>query len=135
MSLLSCGKDRLPIAVIGGGATGSVTGLMLAALGFKALATTSAGFAWSQGVQDSNVTREQLMGHCRELSAASDLPPPIADGHTGARGAQRLWTHTGMPAITVPVTRAGALPVGVQLIGRRGADALVFAAARRLERG
>lgn len=68
-------------------------------------------------------------------AAATDLPPLMSEGHTGSRLAQRLWTHTGMPAITVPVTRAGTLPVGVQIIGRRGADAQVFAVARMLAPG
>lgn len=47
---------------------------ILAGLGFAALTTTSAGFARSAGVPDYNVTRDQVMAHVRELSAATDLP-------------------------------------------------------------
>lgn len=47
---------------------------MLANLGYKALATTSAGMAWSMGLNDGEVSREQLMAHCQALAAASDLP-------------------------------------------------------------
>ncbi|MGZ3297542.1 MAG: isocitrate lyase/PEP mutase family protein [Asticcacaulis sp.] len=47
---------------------------ILAALGFKALTTTSAGFARSTGVADYGVTREQVLSHCREMVAATDLP-------------------------------------------------------------
>ncbi|MCG8559773.1 MAG: amidase, partial [Hyphomicrobiales bacterium] len=60
-------------------------------------------------------------------------PPRLGEGHTGSRLAQRLWTHTGMPAVTVPVTRAGPLPVGVQIVARRGTAADPISIARMLE--
>lgn len=47
---------------------------MLAHAGFEALATTSAGFAWSQGVDDGDVTFEQLLDHVRAIAAAVDVP-------------------------------------------------------------
>jgi 2-methylisocitrate lyase-like PEP mutase family enzyme len=47
---------------------------ILAAAGFEALATTSAGFAWSLGKLDQQVTREELVTHVADLSAATDLP-------------------------------------------------------------
>jgi 2-methylisocitrate lyase-like PEP mutase family enzyme len=47
---------------------------LLAMLGFEALATTSAGFAFTLGRKDGAVTREDAMAHCRLLVAASDLP-------------------------------------------------------------
>ncbi len=47
---------------------------MLAGMGYEALATTSAGFANAVGRADGGVTREQVIQHCRELSAATDLP-------------------------------------------------------------
>ena len=47
---------------------------LLAGLGFDALATTSAGFAWSQGRDDYGVTRDELVAHTRSLANASDLP-------------------------------------------------------------
>ena len=46
----------------------------LQSLGFKALATTSSGFAWSQGRRDGSVTREQALSHLREIVAATDVP-------------------------------------------------------------
>src|SRR5246127_4665663 len=46
----------------------------LQSLGFKALATTSSGFAWSQGRRDGGVTREQALSHLREIVAATDVP-------------------------------------------------------------
>src|SRR5436305_10955720 len=47
---------------------------LLAALGFEALATTSAGFANAMGRLDGQMTREEVIEHCRQLSAATDLP-------------------------------------------------------------
>ncbi|MFN7887510.1 MAG: isocitrate lyase/phosphoenolpyruvate mutase family protein, partial [Betaproteobacteria bacterium] len=43
-------------------------------IGFKALATTSSGFAWSQGRADGPVGLEPKLAHLRELAAATDLP-------------------------------------------------------------
>lgn len=47
---------------------------ILAALGFEALATTSAGFAFSMGRRDGHVTREEALEHCRVIVEASGLP-------------------------------------------------------------
>jgi len=46
----------------------------LQSLGFKALATTSAGFAWSSGRQDNNLPRDAILAHLREMVEATDLP-------------------------------------------------------------
>ena len=46
----------------------------LQALGFKALASTSAGFAWSLGKMDYQHTVEDVLGHLSSLCAATDLP-------------------------------------------------------------
>jgi 2-methylisocitrate lyase-like PEP mutase family enzyme len=48
--------------------------LYLQSLGFKALATTSAGYAWSQGHQDGGVTLEQVLSHFKALVEATDVP-------------------------------------------------------------
>ncbi len=46
----------------------------LQGLGFKALATTSAGLAWSLGVADTHVTRDQALEHFSLIAAAVDVP-------------------------------------------------------------
>jgi 2-methylisocitrate lyase-like PEP mutase family enzyme len=46
----------------------------LQALGFKAIATTSAGFAFSRGLADGAVGRDLMLAHIRELVEATDLP-------------------------------------------------------------
>lgn len=50
------------------------TARLLAALGFEALATTSAGYAFSVGQRDNTVGRERMMAHVREIVTATDLP-------------------------------------------------------------
>jgi 2-methylisocitrate lyase-like PEP mutase family enzyme len=50
------------------------TACYLQALGFPALATTSSGYAHSQGVSDGEITCEMALAHARELSAAADVP-------------------------------------------------------------
>ncbi len=47
---------------------------LLAAVGFKALATTSAGYAFSRGLPDNAVGRDQMMVHLAEMASATDLP-------------------------------------------------------------
>ena len=46
----------------------------LASLGFKALASTSSGFAWSQARADGAMPRDAVLAHLREIVAATDLP-------------------------------------------------------------
>jgi 2-methylisocitrate lyase-like PEP mutase family enzyme len=47
---------------------------LLESAGFEALATTSAGFAWSLGKLDQNVSRDELVAHVATLAAATGLP-------------------------------------------------------------
>jgi 2-methylisocitrate lyase-like PEP mutase family enzyme len=50
------------------------TARLLAHLGFEALATTSAGYAFSVGQRDNSVGRDPMMEHVRAIVAATDLP-------------------------------------------------------------
>lgn len=47
---------------------------LLASTGFEALATTSAGFAWSIGKHDQRVSRDELVAHVASLAKATPLP-------------------------------------------------------------
>lgn len=47
---------------------------MLQGLGFKALASTSSGHAWSLGWPDGAISRDMTLEHLRTLVAATDLP-------------------------------------------------------------
>lgn len=47
---------------------------LLAGLGFRALTTTSAGYARSLGVSDYQAGREHVLAHVRDLATATELP-------------------------------------------------------------
>ena len=47
---------------------------LLATLGFEALATTSAGYAFSVGQRDNTIGRERMMEHVAAIAAATELP-------------------------------------------------------------
>jgi 2-methylisocitrate lyase-like PEP mutase family enzyme len=47
---------------------------VLARLGFKALATTSSGFAWSVGKADHDVTIDEALAHFRSVAGSVDVP-------------------------------------------------------------
>ena len=50
------------------------TAHLLARLGFEALATTSAGYAFSVGQQDNTISRDETMAHAVDIVSATDLP-------------------------------------------------------------
>ncbi|HKQ79113.1 MAG TPA: isocitrate lyase/phosphoenolpyruvate mutase family protein [Blastocatellia bacterium] len=50
------------------------TARLLAYLGFEALATTSAGYAFSIGQRDNTIDRDKMMAHVAEIVSGSDLP-------------------------------------------------------------
>jgi len=50
------------------------TAIYLEHLGFKALATTSAGFAFSRGKPDGGVSLDEMLRHIGEIAAATALP-------------------------------------------------------------
>jgi 2-methylisocitrate lyase-like PEP mutase family enzyme len=53
------------------------TAKTLASLGYKALATTSGGMAFSLGKLDGDVTPEEVIEHTRVIAAATDLPVSV----------------------------------------------------------
>ena len=81
--------------------------LFLASLGFKALATTSSGFAWSKGKPDGGIALEMALTHLREIVAATELPvnADFQDGfgHDPRSVAEsvRLAVDTGVAGISI----------------------------------
>jgi Asp-tRNA(Asn)/Glu-tRNA(Gln) amidotransferase A subunit family amidase len=60
---------------------------------------------------------------------------PKGLGSTGDPAFCSVWTLLGMPAITLPLMQGeNGLPLGVQLVGRRGYDARLLRTARWLEK-
>ena len=79
----------------------------LQTLGFKALASTSSGFAWSQGRPDNGVSRDRVLEHLAALVEATDVPIN-ADFESGfARDAAgvaenvRLGASTGVAGLSI----------------------------------
>jgi 2-methylisocitrate lyase-like PEP mutase family enzyme len=79
----------------------------LQGLGFKALATTSSGFAWSQGRPDNGVSRDMALAHLRDIVAATDLPvnadfeSGFAVDATGVAESVRLAVGTGVAGLSI----------------------------------
>jgi len=76
-------------------------------LGFKALASTSAGAAWALGRDDGGLTRDQVLAHLSMLSAATDLPvnadfeAGFADEPEGVAESVRLAIGTGIAGLSI----------------------------------
>ena len=67
------------------------------------------------------------------LCPAAPGPAPEGLGSTGDAIFNGLWTLAGLPAVTLPVfTAENGLPMGIQLVGRRGDDARLLRTARWL---
>jgi 2-methylisocitrate lyase-like PEP mutase family enzyme len=69
------------------------TARLLAHLGFEALATTSAGYAFSLGKPDNTVDREQMMAHLSSIASATELPVS-ADLENGFGDAPEIVAET-----------------------------------------
>ena len=50
------------------------TARLLAGLGFEALATTSAGYAFSAGRRDNTIGRDEMLAHVAAIASATDRP-------------------------------------------------------------
>ncbi|WIG56302.1 MAG: putative carboxyvinyl-carboxyphosphonate phosphorylmutase [Rhodanobacteraceae bacterium] len=79
----------------------------LASLGFKALATTSSGFAWSRAHADNAMDVEAVLAHCREIVEATELPvnADFEDGHArdidGLKKNVRRCIETGVAGLSI----------------------------------
>ena len=86
------------------------TAIYLARLGFKALATTSAGFAFSRGKPDGGVPRDEMLAHIREIVAATALPvnadfmAGYADDPEEVAANARLCVATGAAGLSIEDT-------------------------------
>ena len=83
------------------------TAIYLEHLGFKALATTSAGFAFSRGLSDGKVPRDEMLRHIREVAAATPLPANadflngFADDPEAVAGNVKLCVATGAAGLSI----------------------------------
>jgi 2-methylisocitrate lyase-like PEP mutase family enzyme len=85
------------------------TARYLERLGFQALATTSAGFAFSRGLPDAAwvVTRDNMLGNISEIVSATDLPvnADFESGYAhepeGVAANVRLCVDTGVAGLSI----------------------------------
>jgi 2-methylisocitrate lyase-like PEP mutase family enzyme len=76
-------------------------------LGFKAIATTSAGFAFSRGLSDGAVTRDDMLAHIKELVDATDIPVNAdyengyADDPNDLAESVKLCVATGVAGLSI----------------------------------
>jgi len=79
----------------------------LQSLGFKALATTSSGFAWSKGRPDGGISRDMALAHLHEMVAATELPvnadfeSGFAVDAAGVAESVRLACATGVAGLSI----------------------------------
>jgi 2-methylisocitrate lyase-like PEP mutase family enzyme len=88
---------------------------LLEKIGFPALATTSAGFAWSLGKPDQQVTRDELVAHVAAVAAAVSVPLNVDSERLypgepgGVRETVRLLAEAGASGCSIedynPATR------------------------------
>lgn len=93
------------------------TAVYLNHLGFKALATTSAGFAFSKGLPDGalTVSRDLMLEHIREIAAATSLPVNAdflngyADEPEGVAESVALCIATGVAGLSIEDSTGNAV--------------------------
>ena len=73
---------------------------LLEQLGFRALATTSSGFAWSLARQDTHVPLDAVLAHLRAMSAAVDVPINADFEHGFAIAPEDVARNVGAAALT-----------------------------------
>ena len=79
----------------------------LETLGFKALASTSSGFAWTRAKRDGAVSRDVVLEHLREMVEATDIPvnadfeSGYASEPAGVAESVRLAVETGVAGLSI----------------------------------
>ena len=107
---------------------------LLAWCGFPALATTSAGFAWTLGRNDQTVTRDELVGHVARLAAATDLPLSVdsercfAADPAGVAETVRLLAGAGAAGCSIEDYDPAAERVAAAAAAAHEGDAMVLTA-------
>lgn len=84
-------------------------------LGFRALASTSAGYAWSLGVDDRELTLDQVLAHLSELCGATNLPVNADFEHGYAEAPEQVAANvrrasaTGLAGLSIEDMGAAGL--------------------------
>src|SRR5690348_12646570 len=81
--------------------------VVLEQMGFEALATTSAGFAWTVAQPDNGVRRDEMLEHLRQIAATVDVPVNAdfengyADDPNGVGVNVKLAAATGVAGLSI----------------------------------
>src|SRR5438046_8055269 len=92
------------------------TTIYLERLGFEALATTSAGFAFSRGKSDGAIPRDEMLAHIREIVKATALPvnadflAGYADEPNGVAANVQLCIDAGVAGLSIEDNAGRAEP-------------------------
>ncbi len=83
-------------------------------------------------IEATGVAFDEIFDRCDVImTAATAGPAPHGLESTGSPSFCTLWTFAGMPAVTLPLLRAeNGMPMGIQLVGRRGDDGRLLRTAR-----
>jgi 2-methylisocitrate lyase-like PEP mutase family enzyme len=122
--------------------------LFLQSLGFRALASTSSGFAWSRGRHDGGLSLAAVLAHLQELVAGTDIPvnADFESGYgadaAGVAQSVRLAIDTGVAGLSIedstgdpaaPLhelgTAVGRIRAARAAIDRAGGDTLLVGRA------
>jgi 2-methylisocitrate lyase-like PEP mutase family enzyme len=118
------------------------TARLLAGLGFEALATTSAGYAFSAGRRDNSIGRDEMMRHASAIASASDLPVSIdlengyGDAPEIVADTIRLAAATGVVGGSIEDATGNAdVPIYGSALSRAALGAFLRAAREMHEHG
>jgi 2-methylisocitrate lyase-like PEP mutase family enzyme len=96
------------------------TARLLAHLGFEAVASTSAGYAFSVGKGDGEIGRDEMIRHVADLAAATDLPLS-ADLENG------YGDDPGSAAETIRLAaEAGCVGGSIEDVSSRGGETVIY---------
>ena len=125
--------------------------LALQSLGFQAIASSSAGFAWTVGKPDGGVTRQQVLAHLAALVEACDVPinadfeDAFAAETGGVERSVSLAIETGVAGLSLEDFSGGVLlpldeavarvRMARRTIDRSGHDVMLIGRAEGLIRG
>lgn len=93
---------------------------LLENIGFEAVATTSAGYAFSVGKRDGQIGRDEMIRHVAAMAAATDLPVS-ADLENGFGDAPEAAAETIRMAAA-----AGCVGGSIEDVTRRGGEVVVY---------
>lgn len=113
-------------------------------LGFEAIATTSAGLAFSKGRPDQTITRDEALEHAAQIASSVEIPVSgdfengFSDNPDGVAETVRMAADAGLAGVSIEDLRPGGEPydfewaverIGAALEAARSVDIVLCARA------